>query len=108
MIVLKSTHDKLLEENYELQRKIAELNSKIYKATITPCEKIEEGSLVLNEDQVLRKITVVNGNWVPNIHIDELRVSVPTRFSDRFKNGPVSKEDLIDYMSNNGHFNVNP
>lgn len=103
--------DELKARVKELTDEVSTLKSAIKSldySNITPYSKIKSGSLVLNSKGELREVLNIQGNWVLNCNTDRSHLSVitPAVFDTRFKIGPVSKQDLIKYMKDNGYSNL--
>jgi len=59
----------------------------------------------MNKEGELRKVALVNSDWLLSCYIDGLDVIIPECLVEEFGNGPVSKANLMKYMKDNEYYN---
>ena len=92
----------LIEKVHLLERTIASLNH----SNVVPYTKAKDGDLVMHGGH-LRRVLKINGNWVLDLNAQgqTLDVRTPLSYDEKFGSGPVSKQDLVSYMKENGYYN---
>lgn len=105
--------DALKKEVTELERNLvlSQKSEKVYRKIIEDLRKtscyitptlsnIKNDLLVLSEQDILRRIKVLNDSYILNVYIakETFSVTVPSDFSKKYNNHPVTKEQLLEYL----------